>query len=184
MAGRTPDVASLHPGIAIEITSDFTSSAAFPPVIPPQNQPMNRPRASDEWIRGPLDRCQASMRWCSTAAFATRPASSSRVSPPARAPCRPARLRNQAQRFSFHLPPRLATRCVCSPAAAHDWTDRVALITEALQVLRVKLVTIDGEGVVCRPNGVSDFAPLRAAVLRRRRRDVTLSVPRWRCYRK
>jgi len=44
-------------------------------------------------------------------------------------------------------------------------TDRVALITKALQVLRVKLVTIDGEGVVCRPNGVSDFAPLRAAVL-------------------
>jgi hypothetical protein len=78
-----------HPGIAIEISSDFTSSAAFPPVIPPQNQPVNRPRASDEWIRGPLDRCQASMRWCSTAAFVTRPASLSRVSPARAVPTGP-----------------------------------------------------------------------------------------------
>jgi ATP-dependent DNA ligase len=32
-----------------------------------------------------------------------------------------------------------------------DWTDRVPLIAEALANLRVKSVTLDGEGVVCRP---------------------------------
>jgi bifunctional non-homologous end joining protein LigD len=34
-----------------------------------------------------------------------------------------------------------------------DWTDWVPLIAEALAKLRVKSVTIDGEGVVCRPDG-------------------------------
>jgi bifunctional non-homologous end joining protein LigD len=43
-----------------------------------------------------------------------------------------------------------------------DWTDRVPLIADALQALRVKSVIIDGEGVVCRPDGVSDFDLLRA----------------------
>jgi bifunctional non-homologous end joining protein LigD len=43
-----------------------------------------------------------------------------------------------------------------------DWTDRVPLIAEALTALRVKSVIIDGEGVVCRPDGVSDFDLLRA----------------------
>jgi bifunctional non-homologous end joining protein LigD len=45
-----------------------------------------------------------------------------------------------------------------------DWTDRVPLIAEAIANLRVKSVTLDGEGVVCRPDGVSDFDRLRAAV--------------------
>ena len=56
----------------------------------------------------------------------------------------------------------------------HDWTDRVPLIAEALTSLRVKSVTIDGEGVVCRPDGVSDFDPLRAAVGRLGSRDAFL----------
>ena len=55
-----------------------------------------------------------------------------------------------------------------------DWTDRVPLIAEALQKLRVKSVTIDGEGVVCRPDGVSDFDRLRAAVGRLGSRDAIL----------
>jgi bifunctional non-homologous end joining protein LigD len=46
----------------------------------------------------------------------------------------------------------------------NDWTDRVSLIAQALQALRVKSVIINGEGVVCRPNGISDFDLLRAAV--------------------
>ncbi|MBV8745924.1 MAG: hypothetical protein JO134_12875 [Xanthobacteraceae bacterium] len=46
----------------------------------------------------------------------------------------------------------------------HDWTDRVPLIARAMQKLWVKSVTIDGEGVVCRADGVSDFNMLRAAV--------------------
>src|SRR6516225_1141010 len=43
-----------------------------------------------------------------------------------------------------------------------DWTDRVPLIAEALAGLRVRSVTLDGEGVVCRPDGLSDFDRLRA----------------------
>src|SRR5262245_53278908 len=38
-----------------------------------------------------------------------------------------------------------------------DWTDRVPLIAEAVAALRVKTVTLDGEGVVCDADGVSDF---------------------------
>jgi bifunctional non-homologous end joining protein LigD len=56
----------------------------------------------------------------------------------------------------------------------HDWTDRVPLIAEALAKLRAKSVTIDGEGVVCRPDGVSDFDKLRAAVGRLGSRDAFL----------
>src|SRR6516165_5797389 len=44
----------------------------------------------------------------------------------------------------------------------NDWTDRVPLIAEALQALPVKSVIVDGEGVVCRPDCVSDFDLLRA----------------------
>jgi hypothetical protein len=38
-----------------------------------------------------------------------------------------------------------------------DHTDRAPAITEALLALRVKSMTIDGEGVVCGPDGVTDF---------------------------
>jgi bifunctional non-homologous end joining protein LigD len=55
-----------------------------------------------------------------------------------------------------------------------DWTDRVPLIAEGIAKLRVKSVTIDGEGVVCRPDGVSDFDRLRAAVGRMGSRDAFL----------
>jgi bifunctional non-homologous end joining protein LigD len=46
----------------------------------------------------------------------------------------------------------------------HDWTDRVPLIVEALRALPVTSIVIDGEAVVCRPDGVADFDLLRAAV--------------------
>jgi bifunctional non-homologous end joining protein LigD len=55
-----------------------------------------------------------------------------------------------------------------------DWTDRVPLIAEAIGKLRVKSVTLDGEGVVCRPDGVTDFDRLRAAVSRLGSRDAFL----------
>ena len=48
------------------------------------------------------------------------------------------------------------------------------LIAEALKALRVKSVTIDGEGVVCGPDGVSDFDRLRAAVGRKGSRKAFL----------
>jgi bifunctional non-homologous end joining protein LigD len=55
-----------------------------------------------------------------------------------------------------------------------DWTDRMPLVAEALARLRVKSVTLDGEGVVCRPDGVTDFDKLRAAVGRLGSRDAFL----------
>jgi len=56
----------------------------------------------------------------------------------------------------------------------NDYTDRVPLIAEALAALRVKSVTIDGEGVVCRADAVADFDRLRAAVGRLGSRDAFL----------
>jgi bifunctional non-homologous end joining protein LigD len=56
----------------------------------------------------------------------------------------------------------------------YDWTDRVPQIAEALAKLRLKSVTIDGEGVACGPDGVTDFARLRAAVGRKGSRDAFL----------
>jgi bifunctional non-homologous end joining protein LigD len=56
----------------------------------------------------------------------------------------------------------------------HDWTGRVPRIAEAVAKLRVKSVTLDGEGVVCREDGVSDFDKLRAAVGRLGSRDAFL----------
>ncbi len=48
----------------------------------------------------------------------------------------------------------------------NDYTDRVPLIVQALQALRAKSVTLDGEGVVCGSNGIADFERLRAATSR------------------
>jgi ATP-dependent DNA ligase len=46
----------------------------------------------------------------------------------------------------------------------NDYINRVPRIAEALASLRVKSVTLDGEGVVCGADGVSDFDRLRAAL--------------------
>jgi bifunctional non-homologous end joining protein LigD len=56
----------------------------------------------------------------------------------------------------------------------NDYTDRVPAIAKALVALRVKSVTLDGEGVVCDANGVADFDRLRAAVGRMGSRDAFL----------
>ena len=56
----------------------------------------------------------------------------------------------------------------------NDWTYRVPRIADALTALRVTSLTIDGEGVVCGPDGVSDFERLRAAVGRKGSRDAFL----------
>jgi bifunctional non-homologous end joining protein LigD len=56
----------------------------------------------------------------------------------------------------------------------HDWTNRVPRIAEALSALPVTSITIDGEGVACRPDGVADFDRLRAAVSRRGSREAFL----------
>jgi bifunctional non-homologous end joining protein LigD len=56
----------------------------------------------------------------------------------------------------------------------NDYTDRVPAIAEALRSLHVKSVTLDGEGVVCDANGVTDFDRLRASVSRMGSRDAFL----------
>jgi bifunctional non-homologous end joining protein LigD len=58
----------------------------------------------------------------------------------------------------------------------NDHTDRVPLIAEALAALRVESVTLDGEGVVCGPDGVTDFNRLRAALGRKGSRQAFLYV--------
>jgi hypothetical protein len=39
----------------------------------------------------------------------------------------------------------------------YDWTDRVPSIASVLKSLRVRSATLDGEVVICDPDGVSDF---------------------------
>ena len=56
----------------------------------------------------------------------------------------------------------------------HDWTERVPAIARALAMLPVASVTLDGEGVVCGPDGISDFERMRAAVGRKGSRDTFL----------
>jgi bifunctional non-homologous end joining protein LigD len=56
----------------------------------------------------------------------------------------------------------------------NDYSDRVPAIAEALAALRVKSVTLDGEGVVCDPDGVTDFDLLRAALGRKGSRRAIL----------
>ena len=49
----------------------------------------------------------------------------------------------------------------------YDWTDRYPRVAGAVADLRVKSVTIDGEVVVCRPNGKPDFDKLHSRVFDR-----------------
>jgi bifunctional non-homologous end joining protein LigD len=56
----------------------------------------------------------------------------------------------------------------------YDWADRVPRIADALAALRVKSATLDGEGVVCGPDGVTDFDRLRSAVARKGSCDASL----------
>jgi bifunctional non-homologous end joining protein LigD len=56
----------------------------------------------------------------------------------------------------------------------NDYTDRVPAIAEALAGLKLKSVTIDGEGVLCGSDGVSDFGRLRSALRRGGSRRVFL----------
>jgi bifunctional non-homologous end joining protein LigD len=53
----------------------------------------------------------------------------------------------------------------------YDWADRFPAIVEAASTIRASSFLIDGEAVVCRDDGVSDFDALRS---RRHDDDVTL----------
>jgi bifunctional non-homologous end joining protein LigD len=56
----------------------------------------------------------------------------------------------------------------------YDWTDRVPRIVDTFARLPATSVTLDGEGVACDPNGVTDFELLRAALGRPSKREVFL----------
>jgi bifunctional non-homologous end joining protein LigD len=56
----------------------------------------------------------------------------------------------------------------------HDWTDCVPRIVDTFARLSVTSVTLDGEGVACDPNGVTNFELLRAALGRPAKREVFL----------
>jgi bifunctional non-homologous end joining protein LigD len=49
----------------------------------------------------------------------------------------------------------------------HDWTERVPRIAAALAALPIRSATLDGECVVTRPDGVTDFDALRTSLSRR-----------------
>jgi bifunctional non-homologous end joining protein LigD len=48
----------------------------------------------------------------------------------------------------------------------HDWSKQLPTITEAMQALPVRSVMLDGEGVICGPDGKSDFDRMRACFSR------------------
>jgi ATP-dependent DNA ligase len=48
----------------------------------------------------------------------------------------------------------------------HDWSKQLPAIVAAMQALPVTSVTIDGEGVICGPDGRSDFDAMRAVFSR------------------
>src|SRR5436190_7617020 len=51
--------------------------------------------------------------------------------------------------------------CVASRVVGTDWADRFPAIVEAASRLRAQSFLIDGEVIVCRPDGLSDFDALR-----------------------
>ena len=56
----------------------------------------------------------------------------------------------------------------------HDWTDRVPRIVDTFARLPASSVTLDGEGVACDTQGVTNFELLRAALGRPAKREVFL----------
>src|SRR4051812_46872711 len=64
-------------------------------------------------------------------------------------------------------------RVRCFTRGGHNWADRFPAIVEAAKRLRPQSFMIDGEAVICRPDGVSDFDALR---LGRRAHEVTLAA--------
>jgi bifunctional non-homologous end joining protein LigD len=61
----------------------------------------------------------------------------------------------------------------CFTRGGYDWADRFPAIVDAARRLRATSFLIDGEAVVCRPDGLSDFDALRFG---RRAREVTLAA--------
>jgi ATP dependent DNA ligase domain len=56
----------------------------------------------------------------------------------------------------------------------HEWSAQLPAIAAALRALPVRSVILDGEGVICGPDGVSDFDRMRAVFRRKGSSDVFL----------
>ena len=64
--------------------------------------------------------------------------------------------------------------------AGHEWGAQLPAIAAALRTLPVRSVILDGEGVICGPDGVSDFDRMRAVFSRKGSPDVFLYADaRW-----
>jgi ATP-dependent DNA ligase len=68
---------------------------------------------------------------------------------------------------------REGSRVRCFTRGGFDWADRFLAIVEAARRLRAQSFLIDGEAVVSRPDGLSDFDALRFG---RRAHEVTLAA--------
>ncbi len=66
---------------------------------------------------------------------------------------------------------REGSRVRCFTRGGHDWADRFPAIVDAALRLKAKSFLIDGEAIVCRADGLSDFEALRVG---RRAHDVAL----------
>jgi bifunctional non-homologous end joining protein LigD len=66
---------------------------------------------------------------------------------------------------------REGSRIRCFTKGGYDWADRFPAIVAAASRLKAQSFLIDGEAVVCRPDGLSDFDALRFG---RRAHEVTL----------
>jgi bifunctional non-homologous end joining protein LigD len=56
----------------------------------------------------------------------------------------------------------------------HDWSTQLPAIVAALRALPIRSVILDGRGVICGPDGVSDFDRMRAVFGRRGSPDAFL----------
>ena len=65
------------------------------------------------------------------------------------------------------------SRVRCFTRGGHDWADRFPAFVEAAKRLRPQSFLIDGEAVICRPSGFTDFDALRVG---RRTHEVTLAA--------
>src|SRR5204863_8135181 len=66
---------------------------------------------------------------------------------------------------------RDGARVRCFTRNGYDWADRFPAIVDAARTIKAISFLIDGEAVICRQDGISDFNALRG---RRRDHDVTL----------
>src|SRR3954454_9445696 len=96
-------------------------------------------------------------------------------------PCRPSKVTcppsapewvHEIKHDGFRLMVRReGSRVRCFTRGGYDWADRFPAIVEAARGLKAHSFLIDGEAVVCRPDGLSDFDALR---YRRGGHNVTL----------